>query len=241
MLCHDASLIRDFLPAPRAPQYATNNQCAVSAQPTTSAQSVRNQQPVRNQCATSAQPTNEDANPTMKATLIRASDLLDGVTFTRAIQTVDYNDAIAVQESFVDWIVQKRTAQAPASAMLSSTGSAATESLSFPPPPPPFDAFLGDDQHATGWLWGLEHPAVYTAGISARPSDVLETQIPVIETRRGGKHTYHGPGQLVVYCMLSLDRYANDVRRYIRAMEQWIIDGLNILDVAAFTAEGRVG
>lgn len=105
---------------------------------------------------------------------------------------------------------------------------------------------LAESNALQGWLWGLEHEAVYTAGVSADPAHHLANNsytasIPVISTRRGGKHTYHGPGQLVVYAMLPMARYGNDVRRYVGAIEQWVIAALATLGVPAFPVKGRVG
>src|ERR1700683_2150985 len=73
-------------------------------------------------------------------------------------------------------------------------------------------------------VWLLEHPALYTAGTSARPAELIEARFPVHVTGRGGQFTYHGPGQRVGYVMLDLKRRAPDVRRFVATIEQWIID-----------------
>lgn len=90
-------------------------------------------------------------------------------------------------------------------------------------------------------IWLVEHPPLYTAGTSARAHDLLSHRLPVHETGRGGQYTYHGPGQRVVYLNLDLGRRGRDVRRFVRAIEQWMIAALADFGVAAWTAEGRVG
>lgn len=93
----------------------------------------------------------------------------------------------------------------------------------------------------TELIWLLEHPPVYTAGTSAAPGDLRDPRFPVIPTGRGGKHTYHGPGQRVGYLVLDLNRRGRDVRCFVHALEGWLIDALGRLGVAAFRAPGRVG
>lgn len=90
-------------------------------------------------------------------------------------------------------------------------------------------------------IWLVEHPPLYTAGTSADPADVLDARFPVHATGRGGRHTYHGPGQRVVYVMLDLDARGRDVRRFITALEGWVIDALAREGIAAFTDPARVG
>ncbi|MBI1182579.1 MAG: lipoyl(octanoyl) transferase LipB [Alphaproteobacteria bacterium] len=98
------------------------------------------------------------------------------------------------------------------------------------------------DGNARELVWLLEHPPLYTAGTSARPQDLLvPDRFPVYETGRGGQFTYHGPGQRVAYVMLDLNRRGRDLRRYVRALEQWIIDALGMLGVTGERREGRVG
>jgi lipoyl(octanoyl) transferase len=91
-------------------------------------------------------------------------------------------------------------------------------------------------------VWLLEHSAIYTAGTSARPEDLLAAdRFPVFPTGRGGKFTYHGPGQRVIYVMLDVKRRFGDVRVFVGALEHWIIEALARLDVAAEIRPGRVG
>lgn len=91
-------------------------------------------------------------------------------------------------------------------------------------------------------VWLLEHPPVYTAGTSADPKDLLAPQFPVYSTGRGGQYTYHGPGQRVGYVMLNLmKRGQPDLRAYVHALEQWIIDALAEFGVKGERRDGRVG
>jgi len=90
-------------------------------------------------------------------------------------------------------------------------------------------------------VWLVEHPPLYTAGTSAKPSDLLEARFPVYETGRGGQLTYHGPGQRVAYVMLDLKRRSPDVRAYVAGLEAWIMRALGTFGVTAERREGRVG
>ncbi|WP_375390675.1 lipoyl(octanoyl) transferase LipB [uncultured Sphingomonas sp.] len=90
-------------------------------------------------------------------------------------------------------------------------------------------------------IWLLEHPPVYTAGTSAAASELIDPRFPVVAAGRGGRYTYHGPGQRIGYPVLDLNRRGRDVRCYVHALEGWVIAALARLDVAAFRAPGRVG
>ena len=90
-------------------------------------------------------------------------------------------------------------------------------------------------------IWLLEHPSIYTAGTSAVGADLLDPRFPVVATGRGGKYTYHGPGQRVGYLVLDLNRRGRDVRCFVHGVEGWVIAALAELGVAAFRASGRVG
>ena len=90
-------------------------------------------------------------------------------------------------------------------------------------------------------VWLLEHPSVYTGGTSADPAELRDPHFPVVQTGRGGRYTYHGPGQRIGYVMLDLDKRGRDVRRYVHALEGWVIETLGDLGIAAFRAPGRVG
>ncbi|MEQ9835958.1 MAG: lipoyl(octanoyl) transferase LipB [Roseitalea porphyridii] len=91
-------------------------------------------------------------------------------------------------------------------------------------------------------VWLLEHPALYTAGTSARPEDLTAPdRLPVHQTGRGGQYTYHGPGQRVVYLMLDLKKRRPDVRAYVQALEAWIIRALARFNVKGERRPGRIG
>jgi lipoyl(octanoyl) transferase len=91
-------------------------------------------------------------------------------------------------------------------------------------------------------VWLLEHPPLYTAGVSAKTADLLDAgRFPVFETERGGQFTYHGPGQRVAYVMLDLRERGRDVRAFVQALEAWVIDALAAFNVQGELRDGRVG
>ena len=90
-------------------------------------------------------------------------------------------------------------------------------------------------------VWLVEHPALYTAGTSARPGDLIEARFPVYTAGRGGQFTYHGPGQRVGYVMLDLKRRAPDVRRFVATLEEWIMQTLATFNVRGERRDDRVG
>jgi len=91
-------------------------------------------------------------------------------------------------------------------------------------------------------IWLLEHPPLYTAGTSARPSDLKDPdRFPVHPTRRGGQYTYHGPGQRVIYVMLDLNRRGRDIRAFVTALETWVVATLDRFNVTGDIRPGRVG
>ncbi|MFL6842220.1 MAG: lipoyl(octanoyl) transferase LipB [Sphingomicrobium sp.] len=95
---------------------------------------------------------------------------------------------------------------------------------------------------ASECIWLLEHPPLFTAGTSADPSELLNSQdFPVYEAGRGGRYTYHGPGQRVGYVLLDLEKRGKDIRRFVYSLEQWMIDALARFGVNAHRAEGRIG
>jgi lipoyl(octanoyl) transferase len=91
-------------------------------------------------------------------------------------------------------------------------------------------------------VWLLEHPPLYTAGTSAKPSDLLDaSRFPVHMSGRGGQYTYHGPGQLVAYVMFDLNKRGRDVRNYVNRLEAWAITALAHYGVTGERREGRPG
>lgn len=94
---------------------------------------------------------------------------------------------------------------------------------------------------ASELIWLLEHPPVYTAGTSAAAGELLDPRFEVVEAGRGGRYTYHGPGQRIGYVLLDLTRRGRDVRRFVHALEGWVIDTLRDVGVESWRAEGRIG
>jgi lipoyl(octanoyl) transferase len=90
-------------------------------------------------------------------------------------------------------------------------------------------------------VWLLEHDPVYTAGTSAAAAELLDPRFEVVQAGRGGRYTYHGPGQRIGYVLIDLNRRARDVRGYVHALEGWVIATLADFGVESFRREGRVG
>lgn len=95
---------------------------------------------------------------------------------------------------------------------------------------------------ASECVWLLEHPPLFTAGTSADPAELINPLgFPVFDAGRGGRYTYHGPGQRVGYVMLDLNRRGRDVRRLVHSLESWVIATLAELGIQAHRAPGRIG
>ena len=90
-------------------------------------------------------------------------------------------------------------------------------------------------------VWLLEHPPLYTAGTSADPAELIDPRFPVHDAGRGGRYTYHGPGQRIGYLNIDLGERGKDVRNFVHHLEGWMIDALGDLGIAARRAEGRIG
>ena len=102
-------------------------------------------------------------------------------------------------------------------------------------------ALIADGQ-ARERVWLIEHPPLYTAGTSARDADLIEPgRFPVHRSGRGGQFTYHGPGQRVAYVMLDLKRRQPDLRRFVLALEGWLIATLDQFNIRGERREDRVG
>jgi lipoyl(octanoyl) transferase len=98
------------------------------------------------------------------------------------------------------------------------------------------------DAGARELVWLLEHPPLYTAGTSADPAELFNPEgFPVYDAGRGGRYTYHGPGQRVGYVLLDLQARGRDVRRYVHSLEGWVIDSLGDIGVEAQRLEGKIG
>jgi len=95
---------------------------------------------------------------------------------------------------------------------------------------------------ASELVWLLEHPPLYTSGTSAKAGDLLTpNRFPVYEAGRGGQYTYHGPGQQIAYVMMDLKKRDQDLRKFVKELEQWLINSLGVLGVKGERREGRVG
>jgi lipoyl(octanoyl) transferase len=90
-------------------------------------------------------------------------------------------------------------------------------------------------------VWLLEHPPLYTAGTSARATDLVEARFPVHKSGRGGQFTYHGPGQRIAYVLLDLNRRNPDLRAFVCALEAWLIAALGTFGVKGERRSGRIG
>ena len=91
-------------------------------------------------------------------------------------------------------------------------------------------------------VWLLEHPPLYSAGTSSKEVDLLSpNRFPVFETGRGGQYTYHGPGQRVIYVMLDLRKRQKNVRAYVNALENWMINTLSKFNIKGERRSKRIG
>lgn len=124
----------------------------------------------------------------------------------------------------IDW--RRETAQVPYAAALAAMEARNTA------------VFEG---RAAELVWLLEHPPVYTAGTSADPAELVDPRFEVVEAGRGGRYTYHGPGQRIGYLVLNLASRGKDVRCFVHAIEGWVIATLRTFGVESWRAEGRVG
>ena len=104
------------------------------------------------------------------------------------------------------------------------------------------ERLLNVDQNKSNELiWTLEHPDIYTAGTSYDESDILDKSINILETNRGGKITYHGPGQLICYFVIDLKKRKKDIRNFITIIEKTIIDTLQFFNIKTFSDKENIG
>jgi len=104
------------------------------------------------------------------------------------------------------------------------------------------DRLLNVDQNKSNELiWTLEHPDIYTAGTSYNESDILDKSIKILKTNRGGKITYHGPGQLICYFVIDLKKRKKDIRNFISIIEKSIIDTLQFFNIKTFSDKENIG
>ena len=104
------------------------------------------------------------------------------------------------------------------------------------------ERLLNVDQNKSNELiWTLEHPDIYTAGTSYNESDILDKSIKILETNRGGKITYHGPGQLICYFVIDLKKRKKDIRNFISIIEKTIISTLDFFNIKTFSDKDNIG
>ncbi|AAV89926.1 lipoate-protein ligase B [Zymomonas mobilis subsp. mobilis ZM4 = ATCC 31821] len=98
------------------------------------------------------------------------------------------------------------------------------------------------NQEASEMLWFLQHPPLYTAGSSADRRELLmPDRFPVYPAERGGRYTYHGPGQRIGYLMMDIRKHGNDIRRFVHSIEKWVIESLAEFGVTAYSHPERIG
>ena len=97
------------------------------------------------------------------------------------------------------------------------------------------------DNKAEELIWFLEHPSVYTAGSSFNKNDILDNSIKYIRTKRGGKITWHGPGQLICYFVINLNYRKRDIRRFVSLIENSIIESLREYKIVSQSDRKNIG
>jgi len=98
-----------------------------------------------------------------------------------------------------------------------------------------------DKKNAKDLIWILEHDEIYTAGTSYKKSEILNKNINLIETNRGGKITYHGPGQIICYFVIDLKKRKRDIRKFITLIEKTIIESLSEFSIESFGDPKNIG
>ncbi|MEP3277136.1 MAG: lipoyl(octanoyl) transferase LipB [Stappiaceae bacterium] len=138
---------------------------------------------------------------------------------------LQHNFALTSEKTPVEWVIEERPV---------SYQDAVAEMDSL------VAAIAAGDAHERVWL--IEHPPLYTAGTSANAADlIMPDRFPVHKTGRGGQYTYHGPGQRVAYVMLDLKRRQPDIRAFVSALEEWLIQTLWHYHIRGERREDRVG
>ena len=94
---------------------------------------------------------------------------------------------------------------------------------------------------ASELMWLLEHPNIYTGGASYKNNEILDKNIKIIKTNRGGKITWHGPGQIICYFVIDLNKRNKDIRKFISTLEKIIIDTLKEYKIKSFPDRKNIG
>ena len=100
------------------------------------------------------------------------------------------------------------------------------------------DVFLGKKKEL---LWILEHNIVYTSGTSSSNSDLIDKNLKVVKSNRGGKYTLHSPGQKVIYFVLNLNKRKKDIRKLVTKIENCIIEVLKVYKIHSYTDKKNIG
>ena len=98
-----------------------------------------------------------------------------------------------------------------------------------------------NEKKAPELIWTLEHNDIYTAGTGFKENEILDKKIEIIKTNRGGKITYHGPGQLICYFVLDLKKREKDIRKFISTIEKTIIDTIKFYNINTFPDKNNIG
>ena len=98
-----------------------------------------------------------------------------------------------------------------------------------------------DQNKSNDLIWILEHEDIYTAGTSYKESEIIDKSIQILKTNRGGKITYHGPGQLICYFVIDLKKRKKDIRKFVSIIEKTIIDTLNFYNIKTFADKKNIG
>tara|TARA_B100000575_G_C23076368_1_gene620005 strand:- start:804 stop:1424 length:621 start_codon:yes stop_codon:yes gene_type:complete len=98
-----------------------------------------------------------------------------------------------------------------------------------------------NENSAKELIWTLEHNEIYTAGTSFKENEILDKSIEIIKTNRGGKITYHGPGQLICYFVIDLKKRGKDIRKFISIIEKTIIDTIKFFEIKTFADKENIG
>ena len=98
-----------------------------------------------------------------------------------------------------------------------------------------------DQKKSKDLIWILEHQNIYTAGTSFKKNEILDNSIKVFKTNRGGKITYHGPGQLICYFVIDLKKIKKDIRNFISIIEKTIMDSLKSYNIKTFSDKENIG
>ena len=98
-----------------------------------------------------------------------------------------------------------------------------------------------DQKKVNDLIWVLEHDHIYTSGTSYNENEIIDKSINIIKTNRGGKITYHGPGQLICYFVIDLKKGKKDIRKFISVIEKSIIETLKLYDIETFADKENIG